>query len=211
MQWIDLVTPVSVAIAAASFVSGVSAWKREFVGKRRIELAQSVLALFYEAQDAVAMIRNPISYVGEGKSREHAAAELPEETEALDQAYVAFERYHKREQLFAQLQSMRYQFMAAFGTDAAEPFNELTSAVNQILIAARALGTRYWPDKRRRPMSEEQFKMHLEQERKYESIFWSHEENDEIAQAVRGAIAKVEAIAKREVDVVQRRPMFARR
>ncbi len=53
MNIADVITAVSVAIAALAFVVGVNAWRREFVGKRRIELAENVLALFYEAQDAI--------------------------------------------------------------------------------------------------------------------------------------------------------------
>ena len=47
MNIADVITAVSVAIAALAFVVGVNAWRREFVGKRRIELAENVLALFY--------------------------------------------------------------------------------------------------------------------------------------------------------------------
>ncbi len=54
----DAITAFSAAIAAISFVVGISTWRREFVGKRRIELAESVLALFYEAADAIQEIRS---------------------------------------------------------------------------------------------------------------------------------------------------------
>ena len=46
----DAITAGSVLIAALSFMYGVSAWRREFIGKRHIELVETVLALFYEGR-----------------------------------------------------------------------------------------------------------------------------------------------------------------
>ena len=65
----DAITAFSAAVADISFVFGVSASKREFVGKRRIELAETVLAKFYEAADVIREVRNPHSCSAEGKSR----------------------------------------------------------------------------------------------------------------------------------------------
>ncbi len=211
MNWGETISAVSAAVAAVSFISGVSAWKRESVGRRRMDLAESVLALFYEADDSIAMIRSPFSFGGEGGTRERGANETPEESNALDQAYVAFERYQKKEQLFAQLQSTRYRFMATFGPEAAEPFNDLDSAIKDVLIAARALGTRYWQDQRRRVMDRKQSADHLQKMQKYESIFWAGEDDDPIAPRVKDAIKKVEAIAKREVDAMRRQSFFSRK
>ena len=81
----DVITAVSVAIAAIAFVAGISAWKREFIGKRRIELAEDVLALFYETQDAIREIRNPASFSGEGKTRKRDENEREEERNAGEQ------------------------------------------------------------------------------------------------------------------------------
>lgn len=69
MGWAEAITAASAAVTAVSVAWGISAWRREYVGKRRIELAESVLALFYEAEEAVKAIRSPFAYSGEGKSR----------------------------------------------------------------------------------------------------------------------------------------------
>ena len=106
MSITDLLTAISVAIAAIAFVLGINAWKREFVGKRRIELAENVLALFYEAQDIIRGMRNPFSFGDEGSTRKRSELESEEESTILDSAYVVFERYQKKEKLFAELQSM---------------------------------------------------------------------------------------------------------
>lgn len=197
MNAADVITSISVAIAAISFVVGVSAWKREFVGKRRIELAESVLALFYEAEDAIREMRNPFSFGGEGSTRKRADNERQEESKLLDQAYVVFERYEKREKLFAQLRSMKYRVMAAFGDKSGEPFNELNMVLNEIFMAARMLGSHYWPRQGRAPMGEEEFQKHLANMQKYEAVFWfMGEKTDQIGPRVREAVKEMESITR---------------
>lgn len=201
MNTADVITSVSVAVAAISFVVGVSAWKREFVGKRRIELAESVLALFYEAEDAIREIRNPFSYGGEGKTRKRAENEREEESQLLDKAYVVFERYKKREKLFAQLRSMRYRVMASFGSSAGDPFVELDKIINEIFLSARMLGTVYWPRQGRATMNEEEFQKHLEEMHKQESVFWyMGEEKDEISPRIHKAVEEIEAITQQAIE-----------
>lgn len=199
MSAADVITSISVAIAALSFVVGISAWKREFVGKRRIELAESVLALFYEAEDAIREMRNPFSSSEEGSTRKRAENELAEESELLDQAYVVIERYKKREKLFAQLRSMKYRVMASFGEDSGEPFNELNRVLNEIFTAARMLGSHYWPRQGRVPMDEEEFKHHLADMHKHETVFWFiSEDRDEVGPRVRKAVEDFESITRQE-------------
>jgi hypothetical protein len=191
----DVITAISVAIAAVAFVAGINAWKREYIGKRRIELAENVLALFYEAQDAISEIRNPFAAIGEGTSRKRSDHEREEISTLLDQAYVVFERYQKREKLFAQLRSMKYSVMATFGSKSGEPFDELTKVVNDIFSSANILGSYYWPRQGRVPMDEEQFQKHLEQMQKHEAIFWRMSPNDEISLRVQKSVERIEAIA----------------
>lgn len=76
----------AVAIVAAcwAIISGIGAWKREFIGKRKIELAEEMLARFLEMNDAVAFIRNPFSSSNEGRTRERSEHENPEHSELLD-------------------------------------------------------------------------------------------------------------------------------
>lgn len=199
----DAITAISVAVAAIAFVAGVNAWKREFVGKRRIELIENVLALFYEAQDAIREIRNPFSFVGEGATRKRSEHEREDEAQLLDQAYVVFERYQKREKLFAELRSMKYRVMATFGSKAGEPFDELNMVLNEIFSSARILSTYYWKRQGREQMNEEEFQKHLDQMNKHEAIFWfMGEEKDEITPRVQRSVEKIESVA-REASIMK--------
>ena len=211
MPWIDVFSGMSVAIAALSFAWGVQAWRREFIGKRRIELAESVLALFYEAEDAIREIRSPFGMVGEGKSRERDSTEREEEAEFRDRAYVAFERYQKREKLFAELRSMKYRFMASFGTEAGEPFKELNLIINDIFISARMLCTNYWPRQGRVRMSESEFEKHLSEMHRHEATFWfMTEETDQVGKRMRLAVQQIEEITRREAYPQRSRLLFRR-
>jgi hypothetical protein len=193
----DVITAISVAIAAIAFVAGINAWRREFVGKRRIELAETVLALFYEAEDAIREIRNPFSFADEGKTRQRSEYEAEEVATLLDRAYIVFERYQKREKLFAELRSVRYRVMATFGSKAGEPFDEVMKVLNEIFASANILGTYYWRRQGRVQMKEDEFQEHLRQMHKHEAIFWFMGENDdEITPRVRRAVERMEAITR---------------
>ena len=75
---------IAASVASFAVIYGVNAWRREYVGKRKIELAEEVLALFYEARDVISYIRNPFSVAGEGSTRNAAPNESPEEKQIND-------------------------------------------------------------------------------------------------------------------------------
>ena len=60
---------VSIFRTCVTIILGVYAWRREFIGRRKIELAEDVLARFYEARDAIARIRSPFGTSSEGSER----------------------------------------------------------------------------------------------------------------------------------------------
>jgi hypothetical protein len=101
MQWLPLVTlgvspsiamielatiaqAVSVFAACWAIISGIGAWKREFIGKRQIELAEQVLEKFFEIRDAVSFIRNPFSHNDEGSTRQRGNHETSEQTQLIE-------------------------------------------------------------------------------------------------------------------------------
>ncbi len=193
----DVITTFSAVVAAMSFVSGVSAWRREYVGRRRIELAETVLAKFYEAADVIRDARSPHGWTDEGLSRQRQDNERPEETQSKNRAHVLFERLNKHRGLFAELQSLKYRFMATFGKSALEPFKELVSVRNDMIIAANTLGDYLWPREARGELT----RRDAEDKRKYEKIFWSApaQANDAITQRVAGAVEKVEDLLQQEL------------
>lgn len=186
---------VAVISACWAIVSGVGAWKREFIGKRQIELAEQLLAKFFEVKDAIAFIRNPFSSLDEGKSRERASTELPQESVLLDRGYIVVERYQKKQVVFAEFNTLKYRCMATFGADTELAFVETNKALNSIFISARMLATHYWQRQGRVPMEADEFQRHLNEMHRHEGIFWdAGAEPDEIREQLRAIQTSLEAI-----------------
>lgn len=184
---------VSVFAACWAIIAGIGAWKREFVGKRQIELAEQVLAKFFEIRDAVAHIRNPFSQKDEGSTRQRGDHETQVETDLLNRGYIVIERYTKREAVFAEFNTLKYRFMASFGPETENIFLDTNQTVYSIFGSARILATHYWKQQGRVPMDPE-FQKHLDEMYKHEGILWeTGDENDEIKQRLNAIQAKLEA------------------
>jgi hypothetical protein len=112
-------------------------------GRKEYDLAEAVLASFYEARDRIRAIRSPFGSQGEGSSRKASPDETATEKRINEQAYVVMERYQKYQDVFNRLHSQRYRFMALFGIEKTKPFDELQSVLNDIFIAANMLSF-YW-------------------------------------------------------------------
>ena len=111
METANFLESISIILAAWAVIIGISAWRREFIGKRRIELAEDTLTLFYQTIDVIDAIRNPFAYADEGTTRKQSEKETPEEKEIYDKAFVVIERFNKNIELFNKLHALRYRFM----------------------------------------------------------------------------------------------------
>lgn len=190
--WTELIQNIFVIIASIVAIYGVRAWRRQFVGKRKIELAEEVLALFYEVRDIIKYIRDPGGFSKEGSSRETEGEETPLVKEARDRAFVPMERYNKHRSTFSKLYSLKYRFVAYFGKDAAAPFDDLRGILNEIFLAARRL-SRYWSIESGTPMTEEQVK----KRDMSEAIIWEDEaEEDQINPKLDHIIEQMERMCR---------------
>ena len=197
MQVLSIIESIAIIIASLgtffTIYLSINAWRRERIGKRKLDLTQEVLALFYEARDAIKYIRHPFSFAGEGSTRNSGPNESPEEKQLNDNAHVVFERYNKRQDLFSKLYSLRYQYMSQFGKDSAKPFVELNKIVNDIFISAQML-PRYWKKQGQRQWEDEaEFQKHLDEMHKHEAVFWEMTpDSDQITPRVEAVIAEIE-------------------
>jgi len=189
---LEIVNTLAIVIASIVAICGISAWRKEFQGKRRIELAEEVLVLFYEARDAITAIRSPFGFLGEGLTRKPQEAETEQEKEARDRAYVVYERFDKRKEVFSKLHSKRYQFMARFGTDKTKPFDDLRHVVIDIQCAANELAE-LWCEV---PLDEEHKKRLREQIKEQKSIFWYSGKKDLLVPRLEKAISDIETVCR---------------
>jgi hypothetical protein len=185
---LEIINTLAIVIASVVAIRGVTAWRKEFQGKRNIELAEEVLALFYEAADAVRAIRSSFGHQGEGATRRPLDSETAEQKRARDLAYVVYERYEKRQEVFRKLHSKRYQFMARFGIKETKPFESLRHTVNEIQVSANRLAE-IWSIPNRNEATEQQ-------RLKHESVIWDLGADDLIAPRLESIISDIEAICK---------------
>ncbi len=189
----------AMAIMAAcwAIISGVGAWKREFIGKRKIELAEETLATFFEIKDAIAFIRNPWSSGTEGTTRKRAAHEREEESQLLDRGYIVFERYESKKDIFVRFNTLKYKFMAVFGTKTESIFRDTNQTLNSIFASANMLATHYWQRQGRVQMEQDEFQKHLDEMHKHEGIFWDrYNEYDEIRNQLATTQKELERVTK---------------
>jgi len=187
----------SIIIASIAAIYGIDSWRTEFVGRRRIELAEEVLAKFYEARDFMKSMRAPMSSGDEWESRKAPSYETEEEKRARDTAYVIYHRYESKRELFSSLFALRYRFRAYFGDERAKPFEELDNVVRDVLLAARMLPD-LWIRARSNPPAADH---NSERVSNLESkIWWSDLQNDKIEQELDRVVRDMEISCRAVID-----------
>ena len=196
MTCIEIIKAISIIIASLVAIYGLDSWRRELRDKRRIELAEETLTLFYQAFDAINYMRFPGSYGYEGKSREKEEGESDDAKEVRDNAYVLIERYKPYEKIFSRIQSLRYRFMAIFGKDCGEPFVRIRKLVNILFLSARKLA-RLWAKKSEEILNDKELERHHKSIKEEESIFWEGSiEEDKTKKELNQIILDIEKICK---------------
>ena len=135
---VGILQSILLCVTAVVALLSVNEWRRQTVGKRKIELAEQVLASFYEVRDLFVWVRSPAAIGGEGETRQ-AEGEDENVRRQRNTYFVPIERMQKHSELFAKLQSQRYTFMALFGAAAIAPFDELRQAQVRISVSAQTL------------------------------------------------------------------------
>lgn len=179
--FLEIINTVAIVIAAWIAIKGINDWRKQFQGKRKIELAEEVLALFYEAKDSIRAIRCPLSHQSEGTIRESK--------QAIDSAII-YERYEKRQGIFNKLGSKRYQFKAMFGPEKDKPFEDLNKIIIDILNAADGLSMT-----QNRSANNDNSKNNNDWQ-KYMSVIYLFMPDDPITPRVNKVISDIDAICQ---------------
>ncbi len=165
-------------VAGWAAVRGVDAWRSEIVGRRKAELAEDVLAQFYHARDVLIWARLPDGPIeggpregdGDRRHRSHASP---------------IERLTQESALFSELQASRYRFMAYFGEDAADPFEQMRAIHGEVMSSAEALirdSNEQAPD--------------ADRDRWEDAIGWVDDGDDTLARRLAETIAAVEHVCR---------------
>jgi hypothetical protein len=133
MSWSDVGELIkvlgAVATAGAAWFAvsiayqGLEKWRSETTGKRKAELAATVLASVYQAEEILRSARNPWMPAHE-QMREQPG--IPKEI-AESPHYRPEARLLEHQEFFSRFRSLKHEFAAVFGRGAAKVFDELWS------------------------------------------------------------------------------------
>ena len=135
----SVVTAITAIYGVRIGVRGLNKWRAETIGKRKAELAEEVLADFYEARDIIAAARSPGGFGHEGATRQRAEGESEDDTRTLNAYFRTMERLRNKEEFFARFYARRYRFTALFGAEASQPYDDLHKIYAEIVVAIRML------------------------------------------------------------------------
>ena len=156
--------------------------------RRRTELAEEVLADFYQARDIMQAARSPGGFGDEGNTRSKEPWETEDDTRLLNSYFRTFERLNNKSEFFSQLNARRYRFLALFGQEAITPYDEFFRIRADIIVAVRMLVTQHQPN----PRGEA-----LENRRMWKTtIGWPHSQPDPIELRLNQVIAGIEKICR---------------
>ncbi len=139
-DWISALSSMFMAFAAGYAAwQGIQAWHRETIGKRRIELAEEILADLYEVVDVFSYVRHPMSSSHESADREGRNDEPENLRQQRDTFFIPIKRLRESSELFARIKSRRYRARATFGNKMEDAFRDVDKTQAEIVVAARAL------------------------------------------------------------------------
>lgn len=117
-----------IVLACWKVVSELDSWRREYLGKRRTDLAEEVLVAFHKVHEALLRVRFP-PYVA--KTLEQAVGPI----DAVRQfAEVTQEKLEESRDLFKQFEALKYRFLAHFPESKARPFQDVANLVSSIEV-----------------------------------------------------------------------------
>lgn len=199
--FLSILQSISVIIASGVAIYGINAWRKEFRGKRQIELAEEVLALFYKTEDIISSIRSPMSASDEGTSRVQEDDETEEIKKKRDLAYSLIERYNRSIEHFSKLFSLEYRYKALFGSEKSRVFRDLRSIVSQMIVSAKRL-YQLWPETLNDDyISDEKKERIFSSIRRHETTFWEGNSDDD---PIREKLDKIIEIVEQTCDEANR-------
>lgn len=201
MDWIETMativqaSAVTVAalagtVAALAARRGLTTWRREMKARRRAELAEHTLAMFYEARDIISAARFPGSFGGEGSSRDRQTDETDDERRYRNALYVPVERLNQNAEFWGRFEAARYPFMAVFGDEAATHFQTVRGVRSRVIISAGRLVREHGSAIEKREDYQHR------RERLENDIGWGLTEEDELAKQIEGVVSAIEDICR---------------
>jgi len=167
-------------------------------------LAEDTLTLFYEARDAIQYIRSMFGHSGEGKTREPGPDESADEKRILDDAFVTYERFNNKREVFNKIQALQYRFMAAFDKENSKPFDKILKIIKGILDASQLVGEFSIEIHRGQVAADDKVNEQIREFRR--AIRWDRREEDPTYVKVNETIEEIESVCKQIINKPTSKP-----
>jgi hypothetical protein len=185
----------ALSIMATAFfaIKGLNTWRKQLIGKRRIEVAEAALVAAYNAREAMSMIRHPAVWAGEGTTRQRESGESATLAQSRDREFITLERMKGSHSEFVELEKARVLCEVHFGPEAAAPFTAILQGRHNVFIAASTL----LGYTEREPQGAGEHVRELRSE--ILEGFGRASEADKIAKKVADAVEAIDALCRRQL------------
>jgi hypothetical protein len=172
----SIVNAGAALVIAGAALWGLTAWKRELTGKRRAELAEDTLVLFYEA-------RSNLNDARQCRPPMQSEALVPEQKDISNKDfYPPRDLLRQQSKFWARFFAARFRFAAVFGKEHEKHFGEIYGCRTRVMQAANVLS------------SGAKISHELWQEL-WDAVF-DHGDNDQIRAKVNNAIEAIEPVCR---------------
>ncbi|WP_417609136.1 hypothetical protein [Parasphingorhabdus sp.] len=135
----DLGIACAAGFAAWQGVKSLKVWRSERIGGRHIELAEESLIQFYEVENALNVIRSPMSWSSETDPREVDEGESRAQKYAKDIAFTTFKRMELSQETFSKFYATSLKVKAVLGPEYHEPFTVIRKCYGEVRVSAQML------------------------------------------------------------------------
>lgn len=195
-DWVSALSNVGVAVAAiCAAVQGVrslTAWRTETQGRRRMELAEDVLADVYEARAVFQWVRSPASFGYESEARPGREADPEAIRRHRDTFFVPLKRLNDNAEFFSKARARRYRVVAAFGPGADKPYELMHEISVNISVSAEAL-MRLDPTNQNDAVVRRQQKLEAD-------VWQGYDEKNQISEKIEEMMNTAELLFRKEID-----------
>ena len=179
-DWVDYIQAIASLVVAGCAFFALRTWRKEFVGKKKIEFAAEFVEKAIDMKEFIAYVRNGFS----SSSEENEIKEqLKKENESFTDNCLFFLtpkfRILKNDDRIKYFYSLRVKALMYFGEDSLNLYKTLSLVLSQIKNRSEIL-------------YDEHENLSSEKKREYESVIWgTFDSDDKIAQEIEKAVEEL--------------------
>lgn len=186
----NLLTGGAAVAAAWHAVRSLKAWRSEAIGRRKVEVAEDVLAGFYRVREIIFDARAPFVRAQEMQAGEGEDPEL-----IAKSGYAPWRRIKSQWPFLMEWRSKRHTFAAWFGRESSTPYDEIERVLTEIRAAVESLVEHHEV-----PHSTIEYRDFIQFTRRIAFRTTPPKEEDAVTKRVDDAVAAVEATCRPVIE-----------